>query len=359
MFRNSVINGGFNVNQRVASSNMTAMSTTAITSSAPSAFFVADRWIAYRTGLVANGQMALMTLSNSDLPFTAAGLTNFARIGRASGDTFLSNVNLVTNLETINSIPMAAKTVTLSFYCRAGANYSGSNSGASSLAMGVLTDQNYVANSLGAGASTLNNSFTATTSWQRISYSYSVPATATQVAPLIGYTPSGTAGAADYLDVTGVQLEIASSPTGFELRPYAVELGLCQRYHWQAKAIGSTNLVCLGYTFANGTGNARAVLNLPVPMRLLSPNIATANGGMTSFPTGNLQPGTISNDVILFNVTSGGWVYPQNWFGLDTPTCVNFPLNFADNRSPFIVGNVYEMFANNGTMNSMGISAEL
>ena len=219
------------MNQRVSSSNMTAMCTTAVTSPTQSAFFVEDRWIAYRTGLVANGQMALMTLSNSDLPFTSAGVTNFARIGRSSGDTSVANINLVTNLETINSIPMAAKTVTLSFYCRAGANYSGSTNGLGSLALGVLTDQNYVSNTLGAGASILSNSFSSTTSWQRISYSYSIPATATQVAPVIGYTPFGTAGSADYLDITGVQLEIASSPTSFELRPYAVEVPLCQRYY--------------------------------------------------------------------------------------------------------------------------------
>ena len=94
-----------------------------------------------------------------------------------------------------------------------------------------MTDQNYVSNTLGAGASILSNPFAATTTWQRLSYTYGVPATATQVVPLITYTPSGTAGAADYLDVTGVQLEIASSPTSFELRPYAIELQLCQRYY--------------------------------------------------------------------------------------------------------------------------------
>ena len=244
LFRNTIINGGFNVNQRMTSSNMTAMSTISLTSPTPSPYFVADRWIAYRTGLVANGQMALMTLGNGDLPFTSAGITNFARIGRSTGDTSIANINLVTNLESLNSIPMAAKVITLSFYCRAGANYSGSINGISSLAIGVLVDQNYVNNNLGAGASTMTNSFTASTSWQRLSYSYSVPPNATQVVPLISYTPSGTAGAADYLDVTGVQLELASSPTSFELRPFAVELSLSQRYF----TTFSGNLVISAYS---------------------------------------------------------------------------------------------------------------
>ena len=274
MFRNVVINGGFNVNQRATSSNMTAMCTTAVTIPTQSAFFVADRWIAYRTGLVANGQMALMTLSNGDLPFTTAGVTNFARIGRSSGDTSVANINLVTNLETMNSIPMAAKTVTLSLYCRAGANYSGSTNGAVSVAIGVLIDQNFSINALGAGASILPNSFAATTSWQRISYSYSIPTTTTQVTPVISYTPSGTAGVSDYLDVTGVQLEIASSPTSFELKPFAVEMQLCQRYYLKYLS------VILGVAF-NANSLYGGSLMFPVQMRGIGPSIDTSTSALS------------------------------------------------------------------------------
>ena len=58
-----------------------------------------------------------------------------------------------------------------------------------------------------------------------------MPSTTTQVSVSLAYAPAaGTAVVGDYLDFTGVQLEIASSATQYELRPYAVEFGLCQRY---------------------------------------------------------------------------------------------------------------------------------
>ena len=232
MFRNYVVNSGFNVNQRQTSSNMTSIATTTFSASpTPNAFFVADRWIAWRSGFAANGQMALMTLSNTDAPFVSSGLTNFARIGRAVGDTSTTTLNVAQNLESLCSIPMAAKSVTLSFYARVGAGFSGSSGTAvASLGLGVLVDQNVVLG-LGAGSSTLSNTWTPTTSWQRQSWTLAIPATATQVCVGISYTPAaGTAVAGDYVDVTGVQLEIASSATPYELRPYAVELPLCQRY---------------------------------------------------------------------------------------------------------------------------------
>jgi len=42
----------------------------------------------------------------------------------------------------------------------------------------------------------------------------------------------GTNGATFYL--TGCQLEVGSTATSFDYRPYGTELGLCQRYYWKA-----------------------------------------------------------------------------------------------------------------------------
>ena len=346
MFRNVVINGGFNVNQRVASSNMTAMCTTAVTTPTQSAYFVADRWIAYRTGLVANGQMALMTLSNTDLPFTSVGLTNFARIGRSSGDTSVANINLVTNLESINSIPMAGKTVTLSFYARAGTNYSGSTNGVFTLANGVLTDQNYVNNGLGAGAMTGAYSvpFTATTSWQRFSVQEIIPATTTQIAPLIYYTPSGTAGAADYLDVTGVQLEIASSPTSFELRPFAVELSLCQRYCYVLKTAGPGNAYSrISHGVAANTNTSLQTAYLPVTMR---------------------SPSTMSmvySAIADFGLYNGTWLTSLSLLQLSSITTDNGPnaISIQVNQTDIATGGYYMLFAYNSPNSYMHVSCEL
>ena len=48
---------------------------------------------------------------------------------------------------------------------------------------------------------------------------------------------NGTLALADstsnYINITGVQLEVGESATEFEHRPYTTELSLCQRYYWQ------------------------------------------------------------------------------------------------------------------------------
>ena len=55
---------------------------------------------------------------------------------------------------------------------------------------------------------------------------------ATQVAAVVYYSPAtATAVANDYFDITGVQLEKGSVATPYEIRPYATELALCQRYY--------------------------------------------------------------------------------------------------------------------------------
>jgi hypothetical protein len=52
-----------------------------------------------------------------------------------------------------------------------------------------------------------------------------------QIGLNIQYIPVGTAGANDYFDITGIQLELGSVATPFEVRPGSVELGLCHRYY--------------------------------------------------------------------------------------------------------------------------------
>ena len=73
---------------------------------------------------------------------------------------------------------------------------------------------------------------TLTTTWQRFTYSATVGTTATELGIQFTYTPTGTAGAADFYEVTGVQLEIGSSATAYSpnTSSQALELAACQRY---------------------------------------------------------------------------------------------------------------------------------
>ena len=47
------------------------------------------------------------------------------------------------------------------------------------------------------------------------------------------HTPVGTAGANDYYEITGIQLEIGSVATPFEHRTFQEEELRCQRYFWK------------------------------------------------------------------------------------------------------------------------------
>jgi hypothetical protein len=101
----------------------------------------------------------------------------------------------------------------------------------------------------------------------------------------VGTTYSGTAGAwagAGYLSatgatsvvgtngatfyITGVQLEVGSTATSFDYRPYGTELALCQRYYYKIAEGGSAyTQFGAGRAFSGTEGNG--IVPFPVPMR--------------------------------------------------------------------------------------------
>jgi len=94
----------------------------------------------------------------------------------------------------------------------------------------------------------------------------------------------GTSGATFY--ITGVQLEVGSSATGFEYRQYGQELALCQRYYQSSYDIGTaagsaTTTGIRGLTYAASGVNAGAgAITFQTVMRS-SPTIATYDGAGT------------------------------------------------------------------------------
>jgi hypothetical protein len=72
-----------------------------------------------------------------------------------------------------------------------------------------------------------------------------------------------TNGATFY--ITGVQLEVGSTATSFDYRPYGTELALCQRYYYKFKSTGSGVDYALGYALSS-TG-FRDITAFPVTMR--------------------------------------------------------------------------------------------
>jgi len=212
-FRNVLINGGFDIWQRGTSA---AFTTSASTS------FLADRWSGYR-GAAGSTQSRV-----------SAGLDGFQyamRVQRDSGNTSVFRQYIGTSLETSTATKLANKPVVLSFYARAGANYSSASNGLNVLlSSGTGTEANGVHVNFTSATSVVSTVATLTTSYQRFTYFATMPATSSQLLVQFDFAGVGTAGADDYFEITGVQLEQNYQPTPFEQRPYGVELALCQRY---------------------------------------------------------------------------------------------------------------------------------
>lgn len=210
--RNRLLNGGMRIVQRATSYALTTSW----------AYGSVDRW-AFVQPTAANG------VANQ----VASGLTGFSaalKLGRNAAGTQTNALQMAQVLESINSIPMQGQTVTLSFYAKAGANFSGAYLNAV-LYSGTGSDQGVsILGSWTGGASLINVNQTLTTSWVRYSATVAVPATVTQLAVSFSYTPTGTAGADDSVYITGVQLEIGATTTPFEVLPFSSEIALCQRY---------------------------------------------------------------------------------------------------------------------------------
>ena len=224
--RNMIINGGFDIWQRGTSFNpVSATTTTGLN-------YAADRWqfLQATTSAAAFTQQAITSTD-------PAGYNYYTRVQRVAAATLVTPYTIQTSFESQNIQNIRGKYITLSFWARAGANYS-ATSGllVSNIVTGTGTDNtlgNFTTNTVNT---TTNNSLTG--SWKRFSVTTSavIATTITQLGVSFAFTPVGTAGAADYYDITGVQLEVGTASSDFEFRDWAEELRRCLRYFERYKA---------------------------------------------------------------------------------------------------------------------------
>lgn len=266
--KNLIINGGFDIWQR-------GTSAIAIGSSGD---YTADRWQGYRSG--AGFTVSRQTTSDTtNLPF----IQYCARIQRASGNATTASAIFASSTETVNSIPYAGKAIVFSFYARAGANFSATSSQLTvQLQTGTGTDQNAIMTGYTGLVNAVNSTATLTTTWQRFTYTATLGSTVTEIAPYFTFAPTGTAGANDYYEITGVQVEISSSATAFSRNAGTIqgELAACQRYYFQTfvtSASESANKVST-YSDANYTQGTR----WPVQMRIAPTVVVWSSNGPTS-----------------------------------------------------------------------------
>ena len=272
--RNLLINGGMRVHQRAGTITLTNAALT----------YTLDRMSFYKNHAGAN------TVEQSTDTPVGLGFTNSLKFTTTSADSSVAATDRVAMIYRMEGYDAAslefgtanAKTITISFYVKS--SITGTHGGA-----------------VGNGSDNRAYPFTYTISsadtWERKSITIAGDTTGTwatnntrslQIAWGLGVGSqfSGTAGAWEAADrnsatgattgvlttvnatwfITGIQLEVGSSASDFEHRPFAEELNLCYRYFYKIIRTDPYGefLVIRTYSTTQGTG----VMILPVPMRV-------------------------------------------------------------------------------------------
>ena len=285
-FRNLIDGGDFSINPFQRNIPGLAAGGVIATPISTTPTYFADRFFA-----AGGASSAILMAAVADT--SVAGFNQSLKISRQPNNASLATINVGQALETLDSLRCQGQTVTLSFWAKAGANYSGGaltvqviagggvNQSAVSLVAGTWTSASYVVNA----AQALTSAMT------RYQFTGVVPSTATQLAMLLSFTPSGTAGANDSISINGVQLEIGPSASPFEHIDAQVALEICQRYAWAIPEPAAGVVIGAG---AN-TGAAAQLIYIATPVQLLkAPAVTVAAGSFKTNQAGVATATTIS-----------------------------------------------------------------
>lgn len=198
-FRNKIINGAMEINQRGSSS---------YTNNG----YTLDRWTLYNSG----GTFTVSQQSYANGSKPAFGLKNFMRVVRSSPSAILYITQRVEDVALFDNVD-----ITVSFYAKA---------------TGSITLPTRIMQEFGSGGSASvtvgSTNHSLTTTLQRF--------TATFTCPSLSGKTVGTSSFLEFtfdmpattetIEISGVQLEIGKIATSYEARSYGTELILAQRY---------------------------------------------------------------------------------------------------------------------------------
>jgi len=315
-FKNRIINGAMVIDQRNAGASVTPAN----------AAYTLDRWVAY---LSQSSKYSVQQNAGSVTPPAGfknyLGVTSLSAYTVGSGDYF----QIQQRIEGFNTSDLDfgtanAKTVTLSFWVRS--SLTGTFGGA-------------LRNSDGNRCYPFSYTISSANTWEQKSVTIAGDTTGTWVGATngigmvvnfslgMGSTYSGTAGAwasADYASatgatsvvgtngatfyITGVQLEVGSTATSFDYRPYGTELALCQRYYWKQAYTVANNRYGTGIGIGDATIDG-IIINLPVTMRSSPTNSVTALGAYDGTNARNvtaLNTNYSTNSVFAQQATADG-----------------------------------------------------
>jgi hypothetical protein len=314
MFRNALINGDMRIAQRGVSSTSTGA-------------FVVDRFkinSSITTGVITYTQN---TLTTSDTPYQY-GFRYAANLVATTACSSYLYIQPMTILEGYSiqdfkwGTPFGAP-ATMSFWYR-------SNMPAGSTSHMSLRNYNVSTSYIAP--------FTTTGTWQFLTFTIPPPPSGTafgtggsgalelfisslgttqgtlgwSATTSTGYTGSFNWAATlnTYIQFTGVQLEKGTVATPFEVRPYATELALCQRYYYQFTATTTISTPFVVGHVRSGTA-ADVLYRLPVTMRGI-PTLATSGSFLIQSTGSNWtvtsvtqqDPNTIDTLVMRFNASA-------------------------------------------------------
>jgi len=326
--KNRVLNSSMNVWQRGTTSADSAGNP-----------YTADRWQLFRSNVAGATVSRQATSDTTNLPF----IQYCARVQRTAANTSTNIIYFSQSIDSINSIPLSGKTVVVSYYARKGSNYSTASDALTAvLASGTGTDEN-IRTGFTNQAQVVGASIVLTSTWQRFTMSGTVPTNATQLGVYFYSTPVGTAGAADYYEITGVQLEVGSTASPFapNTSTYQAELAACQRYAVELNPEGTLYPV-FGSNGAVSTTQVYISARVPVTMR--------------TAPTSVTVSGTASN----YRLNSGAVQVNLTAISLDTnSTYVNAGSLLCTVASGIVANTSYSLQGNNSASAKILFSAEL
>lgn len=281
--RNRIINGAMQISQR------TAVNTNVAVGTGTSGTFGPDRYFAY-TGTASLWNTSQVSTGASDFPYAN-------RLQRISGQTSTAAIYWRQIVESVNCTDLSGQSVVLSFYATAGANYSGGAVSAQ-VYTGTGTDQGAV--SLNAAtwtglAAPISSTFTPTTTRTRYTFTGTIGSGINELAVSLTWSGSGTAGTNDYIDITGVQLEVGSVATPFERRLYGQELALCQRYYQLINSVYAS-----AYLAFSAGNNLQTTISLPVTMRT-APTASGSGWSVQNVPSPTI---TTTTNTAVFDAVS-------------------------------------------------------
>jgi hypothetical protein len=259
---NAVINGAFEINQRV------------FTSSTADGAYGFDRFRQAATDGTVTYSAQAFTPGTGPAGYEAA---NFARIVTTGQTLTTAAANLQTRIEDVRTL--AGQTATISFYAKAA-------SGTPNLS--IELEQNFGSGgSPSASVQVFGDKVTLSTSWQRFSATVSVPsitgktigttANSSYLSAIFWVSAGSTLNARtsslgiqlNTFDIWGVQVEAGSVATPFKRNADSIqgELAACQRYYYRA-ANSSSSFGTTSLGWAGTTTSIPQWTTFPVTMRV-------------------------------------------------------------------------------------------